>query len=228
MKDFRGFSLSLWDHARSRINGFSFYCRSRLDWDGPTLDWRSHEKHHTTLEILRAIPMDFWPRRTPLRILDAGCHDFSRAEALHEFFREQKPVLTGVDADPHFVGSRAKRRARTLPNTTYLRADIFHWMPEEPFHFITAFFPFVSPHPALAWGLPHSWGDPHLWIQALERCLAPEGAVLTSHQGDREEREFAEAIQNSSLQTIFRCELPGRATESLHPIRIGLHIRRPA
>lgn len=227
MKDFRGFSLSLWDVARSGINSFGFYCRSQLNWDGPALDWHSEEKRHSTLELLHTIPTELWPRRTPLRILDAGCHDFSRAESLHEFFREQKPALTGIDADPYFVGGRAKRRAQALPNTSYLRANLFHWAPEESFDLVTAFFPFVSPHPALAWGLPHSWGDPHLWIRALERCLAPEGAVFTSHQGDWEEREFAEAIQNSSLQTIFRCELPGRATESHHPIRIGLHIRRP-
>ncbi len=226
MREFRGFSLNLWDLTRSHLNTLRHAGRTRLPWDGPNFPERPSEKHHSTHEMLQAVPESLWPVMNPLRILDAGCHDFSRGRAIHEFFLNQNPIITGIDADPHYLGKVAKQVAAQIPHSTYLREDFFQWLPPDTFPLVTAFFPFVSPHPALAWGLPHHWGDPHRWVRSLERCLAPGGAVFSSHQGEWEELEFADAIQNSSLQTVFRKELPSRATDCLHPIRIGLHIHR--
>ncbi|NUM88830.1 MAG: class I SAM-dependent methyltransferase [Bdellovibrionales bacterium] len=175
---------------------------------------------------MRSVPQDLWPRSQNLRVLDAGCHDFSRGPALEEFF--SRPSVTGIDLDPHWLGGRARRTARSMSKGAYVRGNFFEWMPPERFHVITAFFPFVSPHPSLSWGLPFQWGDPVAWIRAIERKLEPGGVALTTHQGEWEEREFLDALDGSALRTLFRKELPGRPTESPHPVRIGLHIHRPA
>ncbi len=131
-------------------------------------------------------------------ILEPGCQDFSRLPALRSFFRKQEISgrITGLELDPfpvlHDFHSRWDKAKYYLnlekSEDRYFDADFFRW--RESADLICCFYPFVSTHPALAWGIPAAFGNPVPWLEGFTRNLKSGGLLLVVHQGEWEEEDF--------------------------------------
>ncbi|MFO0716414.1 MAG: hypothetical protein U0233_06015 [Nitrospira sp.] len=91
------------------------------------------------------------------RATDVGCANFWYAHTLHRFFRPS--ILTGVDVEGFRLYPTGYSRydaaagyVADLPHTSFVVAD--YSTLEEQVDVITAWFPFVTPAPVLAWRLP--------------------------------------------------------------------------
>jgi hypothetical protein len=148
----------------------------------------------------------------PVEILEPGCQDFSRLFALRAFFRKQgtHPRITGLELDPfpvlHDFHSRWDKAKYYLncevSADRYLHFNFFDWF--EYADLICCFYPFVSTHPALAWGIPATFGNPKPWIESFTRNLRPGGLLLVVHQGDWEEEDFDAARAGFPLRLLQR------------------------
>ena len=128
----------------------------------------------------------------PCSVLEPGCQDFARLPALRAYLnhRGAEPVITGLEVDAypilHNLHSRADKAHYYLalpggnPRDTFRAGDFFRW--NEPVDFLACFYPFVSPNPALSWGLPKEFGRPELWVQAFVRTVKPGGKLLIVHR----------------------------------------------
>jgi hypothetical protein len=85
----------------------------------------------------------------------------------------------------------------------YLAGDFF-LRNSQPADLILSFYPFVSPDPALAWGIPAEFGDAKKWVDAYVQNLQKGGLVLAVHQGSWEEEEFDRARKDAPLEIIWR------------------------
>ena len=164
--------------------------------------------------------------------VDAGTQDFARLPALQFFLglhsSEAKFLGVELDAFPplrngHSRADIARYLAQSVGNATFVAADFFSW--QEPMDFVSAFFPFVSPHPALAWGLPARFGNARLWVAAISRNLKPGGLALVIHQGAWEEEEFDAALPYAEpkLRLLTRLELNCPFYPLPHPMRASLY-----
>lgn len=185
------------------------------------LELQSYQKNLGTLWLLDEmlgetnIPWESISQEL-LQLLDAGTQDFVRAPAIQYFFKSHNTSssLTGIELDAfpvlnnlHSRADKASYYSSLLPNTKYLAGDFFHW--REQTDFLFCFFPFVSPHPALAWGLPMEFGDAAKWVQGILQVVKPERFALVVHQGSWEEQEFDAAMPYGAfrLQLLERKEL---------------------
>jgi hypothetical protein len=179
----------------------------------------TYKKNLWTLCVLdRILAPQLRHNHLPLEILEPGCQDFSRLPALRSFFRKQglRPRITGLEIDPfpllHDFHSRWDKAKYYLnfekSADRYLDADFFGW--QESADLICCFYPFVSTHPALAWGLPAKFGDSKPWIEGFIRNLRPGGLLLVVHQGEWEEEDFDKAREGKPLRLLHReaFELP--------------------
>jgi hypothetical protein len=167
-------------------------------------------------------------------ILDAGAHDFQRAPALHAFFsRRNKGVsIQGIELDAfrvlHDLHSRADRAqyfSRLTPGSNFISGDFFTY--RSKVDVICAFYPFVSPHPAIAWGLPAEFGSADAWVTALSQNLSATGLALVMHQGSWEEEEFDEVLAKrpEKLQLRRRLILDCPFYPSPYPPHVSLYAR---
>lgn len=170
-----------------------------------TAAWRefanleSYRKNLATLWILQTMFSGTGPVNVRVAI-DAGTQDFARAPALTAFLRRTSPFarLTGIELDAypplmngHSRFDIARHFCQHVEGARYVAGNFFEW--KDPADFASCFYPFVSPHPALAWGLPKHFGDARAWAETLVRVLRPGAFALVVHQGDWEEAEFDEA-----------------------------------
>jgi len=173
-----------------------------------------YRKNLATLWIMeKTLPSELLPRHA-FELLEPGCQDFSRLPAIRAFFKRHgiDPVITGLELDPYPVLSGFHSRADKagyylmLPGSKsdddYLAGDFFQL--NRSVDLILSFYPFVSPDPALAWGIPAEYGDGKKWTDAYVRNLQPGGIVLTVHQGPWEEEEFDRARKGSPLEILWR------------------------
>lgn len=169
------------------------------------------QKNLATLWILESVLGKFALK--PEQILEPGCQDFNRLPATYAFFRNRgvNPAITGLELDPYRVLSKLYSRHdlaqyyRSLvpeADTEYFGGDFFGYRPSWPADLILAFYPFVSPHPALAWGLPEEYGNPMAWLHSISENLRENGLALVLHQGSWEEEEFDEALQQTFKQPL--------------------------
>lgn len=179
----------------------------------------TYKKNLWTLHVLdRMLGAHLARGHLPLEILEPGCQDFARLPALRSYFRKQglNPRITGLEIDPfpllHDFHSRWDKAKYYLSleksADRYLQADFFEW--NESADLICCFYPFVSKHPALAWGLPARYGNAKPWIESFRRNLRPGGLLLVVHQGKWEEEDFDEARTGYPLKLVQRevFELP--------------------
>ena len=162
------------------------------------LNIHNYKKNLSTLWILE----EFYKERpNPINILEAGAQDFSRLPALRAFF--QIPIL-GLELDAFPILSdlssrydRAQYYIRTTDKISKFQVgNFFHH--NSKYSLIIAFYPFVSPHPALAWGLPASFGSAELWVKSVDRNLTTGGQALIMHQ-----ENSLELLQRKILQCPF-------------------------
>ena len=166
------------------------------------------------------------------KALDAGTQDFARGPGLWRYLQRynRKVALTGIEIDvfPPLSNFHSRRDigvyiARKLPGASYVAADFFQWT--QPARMVTAFFPFVSPHPALAWGLPLEYGKAEHWLLSIDRVLENDGLALVVHQGPWEEEEFDEARSRlpHSLELLKRRDLQGLHIHPQFPVHASIY-----
>lgn len=170
-------------------------------------------------------------------ILEPGCQDFSRLPALRAFFRKQvnkqlyPPRITGLELDPfpvlHDFHSRWDKAKYYLnlekSEDRYLEADFFRW--HEHVDLICCFYPFVSTHPALAWGIPAPFGNPEPWLRGFTRNLRPGGLLLVVHQGEWEEDDFDAVRVAYPLRLLQREELESGFFPLPYPACVSVYRR---
>lgn len=168
--------------------------------------------------------------------VDFGCQDFRRLPALRCFLGP-KPRIVGLEIDPYRILSGFHSRAdiaeyfvKLDAKAEYLPENAFSWTPRKKAGAGFAFFPFVSPHPALAWGLPAELGAPDAWLSTLHRSLLPGAYAFVLHQGRWEEEEFDEARERlpGLLELVDRKRLICPFFPMNHPPHASLYRTKPS
>ncbi len=232
-EEIAGEGLEFTEAEKSRLNSFQNKVGSLQQHLSPA----SQQRTWSTLDLLHSVPDSFWSDwqvrigTTKPKLLDAGCQDFSRAPGIQAFFRDRglRPHLLGIELDAfsmlgslHSRADRAEFFAKLAGESSFLAQDFFSLSESRRFDGIFCFYPFVSPHPALAWGLPYEFGDAEKWSEAITRHLNPGGIAFLVHQGDWEEAEFREAARG--LKCVFSAEFQEVFEPHEHPSRIGLYV----
>jgi hypothetical protein len=202
----QGFSPLEWNTWLSQFPEHTQSLVRRLELQYKMLPWRkrlnlaSYTKNLATLWVLEQV-LDH-RITSAMQALEVGAQDFVRAPALNAFLHSHNinAQLTGLEVDAfpilrnlHSRFDLAQYYLRGLPDASYVAHDFFEW--NEASDLIFAFYPFVSPHPSLAWGLPKEFGDAKRWVAAFDKNLRPGGFALVVHQGAWEQEEFDQALR---------------------------------
>jgi SAM-dependent methyltransferase len=128
----------------------------------------------------------------PLRALDVGCGVFQYATALARFLARHSPAgveLRGLEVDAHGIyrdgharADHARAHARLAgAGVTFESADFLAraW---SGLDVVTLFYPFLTRHALLAWGLPLSFFRPHTLLAHAAASLVPGGALVVANQ----------------------------------------------
>ncbi len=116
---------------------------------------------------------------------DVGSANFAYAAALQSFFHPAH--LVGIEVEGHRLYCNGRSRTdyarghiQDLPNTHYVVSDYRQY--KRAAHIITAWFPFVTPQPLLAWRLPLSLFDPTAMFAQIANNLIIGGTfVMINH-----------------------------------------------
>ena len=157
--------------------------------------------NYTYLDVLdRARQALDWPVALNQRVCDLGSANFAYAAALHAFFNPNR--LVGVEVDGHRLYCNGRSRIdyarghiQDLPQTEYVIADYRQYTRQADI--ITAWYPFVTPQPLLAWRLPLSLFNPAaLFAQVANNLVIGGTFVMINHSAAEAEvaRGIAEAV----------------------------------
>jgi hypothetical protein len=132
-----------------------------------------------------------WTVSGKQHVCDLGSANFAYASALRVFF--QPAQLVGVEVDGHRLYCNGRSRIdyarghiQDLPHTEYVTADYRHYI--RPADIITAWYPFVTPKPLLAWRLPLSLFDPGaLFAQVANNLIIGGLFIMINHSPDEAE-----------------------------------------
>ncbi len=126
-----------------------------------------------------------WPIPDSQKICDVGSANFAYADALQTFFKPSALVGTEVDGHRLYCNGRsridyAQGHVQDLPHTSYVVTDYRQY--NSPAEIITAWYPFVTPKPLLAWRLPLSLFDPSTLFAKIANNLVIGGTfVMINH-----------------------------------------------
>jgi SAM-dependent methyltransferase len=156
-----------------------------------------------------------------LRALDVGCGDFRYATALAAFFARhgrrsgeapRRVVLRGVELDGHGIyrdgHARADHAAAHAELATEGGGDVQfqvadftrrRW-PEQDV--VTMFFPFLSAHACLQWGVPLSRLRPRRLLARAVAAVRPGGWLLVVDQTPAEHRRLCELLAGHPVQLL--------------------------
>jgi hypothetical protein len=142
---------------------------------------------------------------------DVGCGGFAYALALHCYFAPAR--LVGIDAEGHRrLRGGVNRHERVLghldglPGAEFIVADYTRWTRRADV--VTAFFPFVTPRPVLAWRLPLSLLQPGALFAAIRANLGESGRLLMANQSRAEHTIAAACARSAGLRRMHDCERP--------------------
>jgi hypothetical protein len=142
------------------------------------------------------------PPARPDELHDVGCGGFGYAAALHRYFAPTR--LVGVDVDGYRrLRGGVNRRERVLghllalPGAEFVVAD--YATLRRRADLVTAFFPFVTPAPVLAWRLPLSLLRPDALFGAIRANLLPDGRLLMANHSDAEHAVAVEHARRAGL-----------------------------
>ncbi|MBX3235290.1 MAG: hypothetical protein KF814_03980 [Nitrospiraceae bacterium] len=148
-------------------------------------------------------------------VTDVGCANFWYARTLWAFLHPAR--LVGVDLEGYRLYPSGYSRydaaagyLTDLPDTTFCVED--YCRVEEQSDLITAWFPFVTPAPVLAWRLPLSVLQPERLISRIAGNLSPGGLFYMVNQGDKEAATAHRFCRAAGLQLVARWKHP-------HPLR---------
>lgn len=191
-----------------------------------TLDATSARNNYAYLDALDQA-FRTWATAAPRggSVVDMGCAGFWYAAALHRFF--EPGSLTGVEVD----GFRRLRNGRTrrdyalgylrdLPGSAYLVAD--YATLALPADVVTAWFPFVTPEPLLAWRLPLSLLNPDALFASVRRNLRPGGILLMANHAGAEAAEAARLAGNAGLHRRQHIEIELALVARTHSAALSL------
>jgi hypothetical protein len=160
------------------------------------------------------------PRPVGGVVQDIGSSNFWYARALHAFFRPAG--LTGVEIEGHRIYRNGYSRldyargyVEGLPNTQFVNMD--YRLFDQPADVVTAWYPFVTPAPVLAWRLPLSLLAPQAIFSRIARNLRAEGVFVMINQGIEETTIAATLCSQAGLEFQTLCEV--RST--LRPRRLS-------
>jgi hypothetical protein len=122
-------------------------------------------------------------------LADVGCANFWYASALQVFFRPRR--LDGYDveafrryANGHTRQDYASGYAARWPETRFNGVD--YRIVSSPADLITCWYPFVTPRPLLAWGLPLNLLKPKELFEKMAENLSPGGGLFLVNHGAAE------------------------------------------
>lgn len=164
-------------------------------------------------------------------VQDIGSSNFWYAPVLHTFFRPTK--LIGVEVEGHRMYINGYSRhdyaqgyIQDLPNTEFHIQDYRHY--RSPANIITAWYPFVTPAPVLAWRLPLSLLAPHLLFSQVVANLQRQGLFLMVNQGRNEAAIASSWCSKVGMVRYGSCELRPRLRPRLPPPILSCWMRAPA
>ena len=151
---------------------------------------------------------------------DLGSSNFWYAPVLEAFLRPTE--LLGIEVEGHRIYTNGYSRLdyahgyiRDLPNAQFIVGDYAGY--DHPANIVTAWYPFVTRNPVLAWRMPLSVLMPHTLFSRVARNLTPHGLFIMVNQG-RDEAAIAAAW----------CEKVGLVRYGSCEVRTLLRSRRPA
>ena len=168
-------------------------------------------------------------------VVDVGCANFWYAASLHAFFRPER--LHGIEIDGyrryrdgHTRRDYAQGHVRDLTGACFRVADFADL--DLPADVISAWFPFVTAGPLLAWRLPLSALRPAALFASVRRNLRPGGRFLMVNQGETEFQAASRYAVDAGLERHrdIAC-LDLRLVERTLPAVLSLwrpHLRRDA
>ena len=113
-------------------------------------------------------------------VQDMGSSNFWYAAALHAFF--QPSELVGVEVEGYRIYTNGYSRLdyahgyiQNLPNTQFIVGNYAGY--DHPADVVTAWYPFVTPDPVLAWRMPLSVLTPHALFSRVAHNLTPSRFV---------------------------------------------------
>lgn len=122
-------------------------------------------------------------------VQDIGASNFWYASAMHAFF--QPSELVGIEMEGYRIYTNGYSRLdhaqgyiEGLPNTHFVVSDYTHY--HRPADIVTAWYPFVTPAPVLAWRMPLSVLSPQALFAQVAQNLKPNGLFVMVNQGKEE------------------------------------------
>jgi SAM-dependent methyltransferase len=156
-----------------------------------------------------------------VRALDVGCGDFRYATALAAFFARQgrrngqaprRVVLRGIELDGHGVyrdgharadhaAAHAELASAGSSEVHFQVADFARrqW-PEQDV--VTMFFPFLSAHACLQWGVPLSRLRPRRLVARAVAAVRPGGWLLVVDQTPAEHARLSQLLAGQPVQLL--------------------------
>ncbi len=178
-------------------------------------------KQYDYLDIL-AQAWSAWklPHSTGVVVQDIGSSNFWYAAVLHAFFRPREMVGIEVEGRRMYINGYSRLDyahgyIQDLPNTQFIVGDYAGY--DHPADVVTAWYPFVTPDPVLAWRMPLSVLAPHTLFSRVARNLIPHGLFVMVNQGQDEAAIAAAWCEKVGLVRYGSCE-----------VRTLLRSRRPA
>ena len=189
--------------------------------------FESHYGHHTALANYAYLDLldQAWAgvkRPVPhgIAVTDVGCASFWYARTLHTFFHPSS--LTGVDVEGfrlyptgHSRYDAARGYIAELPQTSFLVAN--YCTVESQADVITAWFPFVTPSPVLAWRLPLTLFSPQQLLHRIARNLTTQGVFFMVNQGTEEAAIAARYCRGAGLRLVYQWVHPRPLRARPHP-----------
>jgi hypothetical protein len=153
-----------------------------------------------------------WGQPLPVggSVHDIGSSNFWYVRALHAFFRPME--LIGIEVEGHRIYRNGYSRVdyargyvEGLPRTRFMAVD--YRLVDQPADVVTAWYPFVTPAPVLAWRLPLSLLAPESLFRRVARNLTPDGMFVMVNQGIEEMTTAATVCCRAGLEFLTLCEV---------------------
>lgn len=150
------------------------------------------------------------------RLHDVGCASFWYAPVLRAFFAPTSMVGVEIEGHRLLAGWRSRRdhvegHVADLPGASFLVAD--YRDVAQPVQVITAFFPFVTPGPVLAWRMPLSVLAPAALFARVAANLEPAGQFVMVNHGEQEAAVASAMADDAGLRSLG----PATIVETLLP-----------
>ena len=193
-----GTDLNLTPSQRARIKKLAGIYGARFEFRYPP---ETTLLNYGYLDLLdRASQTLNWTISQHQQVCDVGSSNFAYAAALQTFFHPSN--LVGIEVEGHRLYCNGRSRIdyanghiQDLPNTHYVVRDYRQY--NQPAEIITAWFPFVTPKPLLAWRLPLSLFDPAAIFAQIANNLVLGGTFVMINHSPIEAtvaRNFTEGI----------------------------------